>query len=473
MNEQKMLLYAALRSELRLFIQKSFETVSPADKFLPNWHIDAIAYQLTRIVSGEIKHLIITMPPRSGKSISVSVAFVAWLLGHQPAVRVVCASYGNELATQLSMDTRKVMESDWYAECFPGTKVGDDKNTQDFIGTTKSGYRRTTTVGGAFTGLGGDYIIIDDPIKADDAPSESKRKSVLDWFANTVLSRQNQPTEGRFIVIQQRTHEEDLAGHLLDAGGWTHLNLPVIAEVPEDVAVGAGKMHHREPGDLLHPERMPKAYLDILLSAMGTGAFNAQYQQKPGPAGEQIIKWPWFLRFHLKGEGHLIGFNKRPGDVVLQSYDQAYTNSSRSDYTVCTTYLYRDGLLYLLNVLREKYGYTDLLRKIPEWAAAWKADQVIVEGTGAGLALASTLQRLDPMKYLYSTPKDDKVTRLRKFSPLVERGLVLLPYEALWLQAFKNEIESFPNGKHDDQVDSFSQALKWLYREDNWRKLAA
>ena len=162
MNNQKVLLNALLRRDLKAFTRKVFDTVSAGDSFSDNWHLDAIAYHLKSCAQGDIRRLIITLPPRSLKSISASVAFTAWLLGHDPTRKIICVSYSNDLAVKHSLDTRVVMESEWYQRCFPHAQLNPAKNTQHEFMTKKLGYRLTTSVGGTLTGRGGNLIIIDD-----------------------------------------------------------------------------------------------------------------------------------------------------------------------------------------------------------------------------------------------------------------------------------------------------------------------
>jgi hypothetical protein len=209
------LLQAALRSDLGVFIHRAFLTLHPGGEYLPSWHVDAMAYRLMQMRQGALNRLIITVPPRHLKSISCSVAFPAWLLGLDPTLRMICASYSLELASRLAEDTRRVMRADWYQACFPETQFSPNQNSEGFITTTANGYRLATSVGGSVTGLGADIIVIDDPHKADEAQSEVKRKAVIDWYRESLSTRLNHPDRGGIVLIQQRFHEEDLAGFLL------------------------------------------------------------------------------------------------------------------------------------------------------------------------------------------------------------------------------------------------------------------
>jgi hypothetical protein len=182
-------LHSLLRNDLPSFIRKVFGTVSPGETFLPNWHIEAITYQLEQIIAGRTRGLIINQPPRSLKSISVSVAFVAWLLGRDPTLRIIVASYSAEFAIELHRQFRMVIESDWYRQVFPATRWVKETGLE--LVTTKGGSRYAVSIGGSLTGRGGDLIIVDDPLNAAEAQSEAARKKTVGWFTGSLLQRLN------------------------------------------------------------------------------------------------------------------------------------------------------------------------------------------------------------------------------------------------------------------------------------------
>ena len=192
------------------------------------------------------------------------------------------------------MDCLKIIEARWYQDAFPTTRIARNKSARSNFETTREGGRFSTSVGGTLTGRGGDIIILDDPHKPEDAASEKKRNSVLDWFKSTLLSRLNDPAAGPIILIQQRVHEADLAGYLLEQGGWEHLDLPAIAEEPVRIDLGKRGELVRPEGHLLHPERLPLKLLDHRRNELGSYVFAAQYQQRPAPLGGGIVKWDWF-----------------------------------------------------------------------------------------------------------------------------------------------------------------------------------
>jgi predicted phage terminase large subunit-like protein len=446
---------AILRSDFYSFVQAIFPIVSPNAAFAPNWHIEAIAYALTRVLKGEIKRLIITLPPRGLKSICASVAFPAFVLGHDPTKRIICVSYSETLACKHANDCRAVMRSPFYRRLFPDTRISSTKNTEAEFATTRGGNRLATSVGGTLTGRGGNFVIIDDPMKPQDAFSESARESTKQWYSNTLLSRLDNKTEDAIVVVMQRLHLDDLVGHLLEQSGWTHLNLPAIAETEYLVPLGPGRSHLRRPGDLLHPEREPQAVLDELKQSMGCMNFAAQYQQEPVPEEGNLIKWQWF-RFYDEPP-------KRTAlDRIVVSWDTAMSGKELANYSVCVVLQIRNETVWVLDVVRERLEYPDLRRKVIElhqrWRRACNHYMLLIENKGSGMSLIQDLERegIHPIRV---DPDGDKVMRMNAQTARIEAGSVLLPKQAPWLDEFRREALAFPGGRYSDQVDAFSQAL--------------
>lgn len=458
MNKQidpRTALAVVLRKDLSSFVQRCFATVDPGSQYNHNWHVDAIAHQLMRIERGEINRLVITIPPRSLKSISTSVAFPAWLLGRDPTIRVLAVSYAESLADKMALDCQKILGAPWYREAFPATRIASGRSARSDFETTRGGGRFSTSVGGALTGRGGDIIILDDPHKPEDVGSETRRKSVLNWYASTLLSRLNNPKSGPIILIQQRVHEADLAGHLLEQGGWEHLDLPAIAQEPEVVDLGWRGAIRRQEGDLLDAERLPRSLLDNRRDELGSYIFAAQYQQRPAPMEGGIVKWRWFRSYDRAQV-------RASGDQIIQSWDTASKADQSNDYSVCTTWHVHGKTASLLDVFRQRLEFPELVRKIPALAKVWSANQVLIEEAGSGIQLLQELKRSARFKAVGQIPKDDKATRLLSVSHLIENGQIAIPQEASWLASFRQELTLFPNGKYDDQVDSLSQFLRWF-----------
>jgi hypothetical protein len=202
------LVNALLRCQLTSFVARSFAYLNPGAAFARNWHLEAIAYQLDRVERGEIRRLIINLPPRSLKSLIVSVAWPAYLLGRNPRRRIIAISYGDDLALKHAAECRALLHSAWYQAAFPQAQIR--RSTAGEMVTTARGCRKATSVRGALTGFGGDLIIIDDPLKPADALSATKRNAVNHWFANTLLSRLDHKESGAIVIVMQRVHLDDL-----------------------------------------------------------------------------------------------------------------------------------------------------------------------------------------------------------------------------------------------------------------------
>lgn len=451
---------ALLRNHLPAFIRKSFGTVVPGREYLHNWHIDAMAFYLEMCRIGKIKRLVITVPPRHLKSISASVAFPAWALGHDPSLRFICVSYGQELALKHALDCRAVMKSPWYQRLFPRTRIDPLRDTQAEFMTTKRGIRLATSIGGPLTGRGGNFIIIDDPHKPDEALSQAYRDRVKDWYRNTLFSRLDDKERDVVIVIQQRLHEDDLAGYLLAQPGTFDLTLPAIGEGNVDIQIGIDRLSGRdiiythEDGEPLHPARENLETLERIKAEIGSYAFAAQYQQRPAPYGGGMVKWHWFEFYDEMPK-------RQDGDQVVQSWDTAFTAEEARSYTVCTTWLIRANRFYLLDVFRRRLEYPELKSALKQQRERHWPDTLLIENKGSGTMLVQELRQEYDLWPIPIQPEADKATRMMTQTSLIEAGRVLLPREAPWLADFRHELVTFPNGRHDDQVDSVSQFLNW------------
>jgi predicted phage terminase large subunit-like protein len=447
------LLQAILRQDLYSFVRKVFQTLCPGQTFVPGWYINALTYQLERVRRGEITRLIINIPPRSLKSITASVAFPAYVLGHDPTRRIVCASYSGELAHKLSNDFRTVLATGWYQELFPSTRIGRYKDSETEIELTRRGFRLATSTSGTLTGRGGDLIIIDDPLKPSDALSDVKRNAANEWFSSTVIWRPDDKRTGAIVVVMQRLHMDDLTGFLLRRSNeWTVLSLPAIADRAETIELSADERHHRQPGEVLAPPREPIAILEELRRQIGSDLFSAQYQQAPIPPGGAMIKRHWIRRYSHPPDPSRDAF-------IVQSWDTAAKGGPDNDWSVCTTWLLtNDCQWYLLDVWRGRVDYPALKMKVRELAERWQAHQVLVEESGTAIGLIEEL-RIRVRGLSGVKPDKDKVTRMSIASAIFEAGQVHLPERASWLLEFEAELFSFPGGRYDDQVDSVSQAI--------------
>lgn len=436
-----------VRHDLAVFIGEVMKTVDPGTEFLPNWHIDLIAEKLQDVQHGKITRLIINMPPRSLKSVSVSVAWPAWLLGHDPSARIMAASYSASLALRHSLDCRQVIGAPWYRSVFPGVELAKDQNEKRKFMTTRRGFRFATSVGGSTTGEGGNFLILDDPINPRQAMNKHLRDGVNHWYDHTFASRLNDKKKGAMVLVMHRLHEQDLTGYLLEKGGWEHVSLPAVAM--EDDA-------HRKTGEPLHKDREDAALIERAKIDLGSAAFAAQYQQCPLAADGNMLRPWWWGRYDAAPQC----------TRIVQSWDTAIKSGGEHDASVCLTFGEQEGGSYLLDAQIFRAEYPELRRAFLRLADMWNPQVILIEDKGSGQQLLQDMKRETHLPIVRRTPQNDKETRFAGVSAMIEAGRVMLPKRAPWLADFENELAIFPYGKHDDQVDALSQYLDWV--RDSW-----
>jgi predicted phage terminase large subunit-like protein len=456
-------LQAFIRNDFVAFVERSFYELNPETQFLHNWHIDVIAEALEQCRLGTLRRLIINLPPRSLKSHMTSIAFVAWLLGHNPAAQIICASYAQDLADKLAGDCRSLMTSEIYQELFPATRLAARRQAIHDFTTTETGFRLATSVGGVLTGRGAQLIIIDDPLRPDEALSETRRQAVNEWYNHTLVSRLNDKRTGSIILIMQRLHEEDLVGHVLKQGDWRVLRFPAIAEGNETHIVQTPyglKTFSRCEGEALHPQRESLEMLARMREIQGEYNFAGQYQQAPAPLGGGLIKVEWFKTYITADQPSKF-------DFIFQSWDTANKPTELSDFSVCTTWGFKDKHLYLLHVYRKRIGYPELKRAVREQAEAFGAKTVLIEDRASGTQLIQEMVEEGMHSIQRCESSMEKIMRMNSVTSTIENGFVHLPATAAWLGEYLHELAIFPKGKHDDQVDSTSQALNWVKNDSS------
>ena len=444
---------AAKIAHMRFFLRLVMGTIAPATVYRHNWHVDAISEYLSAAAAGDITRLVINLPPRMLKSTLVSVAWPAWLLGHRPAERIMVASYAQSLSIKHSTDCRLVMQAPWYQHVFPHTRLSRDQNEKDKFTTTQRGYRLAVSVGGAAIGEGGNILIVDDPLNPFQATHHHQREVVNQWFDHTFVTRLDDKQRGCIVVVMQRLHGQDLSGYLLEKGGWEHLCLPVIAPKRSVIAI-RGFHYVREAGDLLHAAREPLEVLKRTQHELGSANFAAQYQQAPIEQAGSVLKREWFPRFSLS--------SVEANGSCVQSWDTGIKAGNQHDASACATFVVKDGIHHLVDVLVVRLEYPDLKRLMVTHALRFNPEAVLVEDKASGQSLLQDLKRETDLPLVAITPSGDKLGRLLRVTPLLEAGKLALPTHAPWLMCFEAEFFAFPDGAHDDQVDVVSQYLNWL-----------
>lgn len=448
---------AIFRIDFLAFAQAAFTVLYPNEAFSREWYHEAIAVVLAGIGGETGIRQIINAPPRSLKSFLVSVAWVAFMLGHKPSYKIVCASYSQDLANHLAADCRRLMQSSWYGRLFP-TKLA--KSTEEELVTTEGGFRLARSVGGTLTGLGGQVLIIDDPLNANDALSDTNRASVNAWFTGTLYTRLNNKALGAVVVVMQRLHQDDLTGHLIEKGGWDRLVLPAIAPRDMSIPICNGYFSWRAGEPLQTRESL--GVLDALKRQLGVSTFNAHYLQDPVPELGNMLKREWLKRYDQPPV-------QKPGDEIIQSWDTALKVTTSSDYSVGLTFLVRNNNeYYLIDVVRQRLTFTDLCSAVDRQAKKHLPNAILIEEQASGTPLIDECKIRKGMSNVIGwKPKLDKRTRMNGETPKLEAGCLILPKSAPWLDDFVMEYLAFPNGKHDDQIDALSQFLNWRTTVEN------
>lgn len=458
---------ALCHERLYPFVRMMFEATEGEGIYTESKVVRAMCAALEHLILGPHKRILITLPPRQLKSFVTSICLPAWLMGRDPTKKVIVASYARDLADELSWTFRRVISSDAFLGVFPDFEIDAGGDRAMLTKTPAGGYRIATGRGGAVTGRGCDVLIVDDILKADEARSAIVRENAIEFYRASLLSRFNNRAEGKVIIVQQRLHEDDLAGYVLSKGGFVHLNLPAIADEVITLDLGFGEVHRFEPGDLLDPIRLAQEELDRQRTEMGPIAFNSQYMQNPILPGGNIIKMEAF-------ETYSGTYPRSKYLHVVQSWDTAFDAEAAHDYSVCLTFGFRDGKWDLIDVFRRKMRYPDLKAAVIRMQKEFKADAVVIERASSGEPLLQEL-RADgklPKCWHGLTPKEDKETRVWAITTKLEKGLIRLPDEAPWLADFKHELKGFPNTRYDDQVDALSQFVKFIHNR-TWKAYLA
>ena len=452
------------RQDLLAFIHRSFLELNPAATFEYNWHQELIARALEDVAHGSCKRLIINVPPRHLKSHSASIAFPAWFLGHFPEKQVACVSYAQDFSDTLARQSRRLMGSAFYQALF-NTRISSKRDTVADFETTQGGFRFSTSVGGGFTGRGADVIVIDDPLKADEALSDARRQGVNEWFNNTLRSRLNKQVEGAIIIVMQRLHADDLVAHVQKMENWRVLSFSALAEEDESYEIRTPyqtTQFRRKAGDILQPSLMPRSSLDTLRASVTPYHFAAQYQQNPQPPEGHIVKREG-LKFYTA--------NEKPDDfgTILQSWDTAVKDTEIANFSVCTTWGVKDKKAYLLDVFRKRLSFPDLKKSVESQAERHHATVVLIEDMSSGSSLIQQL-RSEGLSKVQAAPSLDgnKIMRLYGQTSVIESGFVLFPKAADWLDTYLTELLSFPSSNYDDQVDSTVYALAWIAQNPRW-----
>lgn len=439
---------------LREFARQCWHVVEPATPYVHGWHLDAICDHLEAVTLGQIRNLLINMPPRHMKSLAVSVFWPCWVWAIAPSTRWLFSSYAQSLSVRDSLKCREVIRSPWYQANWGSVfSLKDDQDQKMRFENDRTGYRIATSVGGSATGEGGDYLIADDPHNVKEAESTAVRTSVLDWWDRVMSTRGNDPRTVRKVIVMQRVHDADLSGHVLAQGGWDHLCLPAEYEPRVHVTSIGWSDPRKGEGDPLWPERFGVQQIADLKRSLGSYATAGQLQQRPSPAGGGIWQRAWWKRYAAKPAKF---------DEVIQSWDMAFKDLTSSDFVVGQVWGRVGADCYLLDQVRARLDFPATIQAVKDLSVKWPtALAKLVEDKANGTAVIATLRTKLP-GLIAINPQGGKESRAQAVSAVIESGNVFIPESAPWASDFIEECSSFPNGAHDDQVDACSQALMRL-----------
>lgn len=455
---QAMRLYRhALRTDFMVFYERCFATLEPGTQFVDNWHLHAIAEALRRVEVGQSRRLIINVPPRSGKSLIVTVAFTAWLLGHKPRLRIICTSYSADLAQTHAAAFRAIAASAWFQQAFPAFRVkrGGDRKLETI--TTERGYRFAVSISGPVLGRGADLIIGDDAMSPDATFSEAVRRREMGFWNTAHRTRLNNKREGAIILISQRLHEDDLIGQVQQTGDWERLILPAIAPEASTYRIGPGEhdVYERHAREVLDVEREPLPSLDEMRRALGSMTFAAMYLQDPVPPDGNVIRREWLRYFDREPDPEAFSY-------FVASWDTASTLDATSSYSVGQLWGWDGENYYLLDLIRGRWETPELRSMIIESQHAWQPHDTLIEDTELGRSLQQDIYRTTGLRIVLRRPRYDKRARLLAQSARFEAGQVRIPTSEPWTHDYVSELLAFPFGRSDDQVDATSQALDYM-----------
>lgn len=482
----------AASASLYEFVRQAWHVMEPGIEFVPSWHIEVICEHLEAVSAGEIRRLLINIPPRHSKSTIVSVAWPMWEWITAPQEKFLAASYSGALSIRDNLKSRRLIESNWYQDRWGHLfKLSGDQNAKQRFENDKTGYRLATSVGGTATGEGGSRLILDDPHGAQDAQSDAMREASIEWFDMVWSTRLNNPKRDAMVTVMQRLHQKDVSGHILeDIGGWEHICIPAEWDGARRKTVLGPYDPRKVKGELICPERFGPDEISRLKQLLGTYGSSGQLQQDPTPAEGGILKTKHF---------RLWPHNKPlpPFEFILQSYDCAFTEKTTGDPTACSVYgvFSHEGerQVMLLDAWDEHLSYPDMRKKVvADWTTEYggttgaqkgpmtrakRPDRILVEAKASGQSLIQDLRLARVPVIGYNPGNADKVSRAHQAAPTLELGVCWIPESGKnpgqpvsWALAFLRQLTKFPVADHDDYVDTFTQAIIYL-RDEGWFQL--
>jgi phage terminase large subunit-like protein len=472
---------------LHIYVCSAWHLVEPRTPFVDNWHIGLICEYLQAVTELEIHNLIINVPPRHMKSLLVSVFWPTWSWITAPHLRWLTGSYAIPLAVRDALKSRRILQSRWYQQRFGGSfSLCGDQNLKGRYENDRSGYRLAFSFNSAVTGEGADVLVVDDPLKAQDADNPQQRERVNEIYDQTLSTRANDPRAARRVIIMQRLHEDDLSGHLLEkmqmdgAPAYQHLCLPTEYAPRLFIPFHGHSDPRGTPGELLWPARFGAKENAAARLDLGQRGYAGQHDQRPAPDGGNIYQAGWWQahnRYDLRCQDL---------SVIARwiSWDTALKDQEQHDSSALTVWeLLGDYRIRLRYAGWHKLQFPQLASAIQAEARAWMADGklrgILIEDKASGISALQTLEQsaapeIAGLLRPFQPGQLSKTARARQASLWCERGCVLLPEpsdELPWLYEFEDMLYKFPAAKLNDPADSLSQAILYLENilAEGWR----
>jgi hypothetical protein len=483
------------RRSLWEFVKEAWHVVEPATPFVPGWHLQAIVEHLEAITRGEIRNLVINVPPRHMKSLAVSVFWPTWEWIEQPWLRYIYSAYGEQLATRDALKSRRLIQSPWYQRHYGSSfRLTSDQNQKTRYDNDRTGYRIATGVGGMATGEGGDRLVLDDPHKLSDDHSDAAREFAIDFWNETMSTRGNDPETVAKVVIMQRVHERDVTGDIIEkmeAGGERYEMLVLPAEYEADRKIWPSAIGwedpRREEGELLWPERFSREHQETLKVTLAD-KYPGQQQQRPAAKGGTVFKREWWAGKNRYDPASRRLKNKAIARFAL--WDTANKKKETNAYTALAVgELLPDYRLLLRYVNRKRLTFDELPDHIVEQVAPFYRDlklkAVGIEDAASGQNVIPVLQVSDTewiRDLIVPIPPVGKEESWDAASVWCRRDCVLLPEpteDVGWLHDFEEELFKIPNAAFKDQADAFAMLVNHVERtyralSTGWRaRLAA
>ena len=444
------------RRSLAAFVRQAWEIIEPSTPLTWNWHIDVICSHVQALLEGKLatQNLIINVPPGSMKSTIVSVCAPAWMWLHRPGWRGLFASGNEGIALRDSMKCRDILDSDWYRRLFaPTWAFAKDQNAKGHYRNDAAGFRKAISAGARVIGDRADAIFVDDPNDATEAFSKAARDQIITWWDNSAANRLTDMSRGCRCIIQQRLHEEDLTGHVLatEPDAWQHLVIRQEFEPGDEKPWDP----RAQEGELFFPARFPREVVEGERRRLASSGYAGQHQQRPSAKEGEIFK-RGFVQFYDPS------LPLPPFKRVVMSWDTAFKEKQQNDSSCGLVAGEGDRGIYLLDHVLERMGYPALKEKAKAWASAHRPSALLIEDKASGQSLIQELRQETSLPVVAIKVDTDKVSRAWAAVPTWEARRIFVPMGAPWVDAFLEELYTFPKAAHDDQVDALTQLVNYL-----------